>query len=119
MEISINALDNDIFILNDIGVLVHNMCAAKDTAEYIQWLSSKVNNASRLIDSGHKKVYVDTREQAEELFLRKYQGAGYRNTTGWKALESNFWYNKAGYYHLDDVFDEKGTLLNHAKDNPD
>jgi hypothetical protein len=51
---------------------------------------------------GETSVKVANRSEAEELFLRRYQGAGYRNTTGWSGAESrSFFGEKAGTYHWD------------------
>jgi hypothetical protein len=45
---------------------------------------------------------VGSRSEAEELFLRRYQGDGYRNVTGMSPRESKEMFGgKAGSYHWD------------------
>jgi hypothetical protein len=86
----------------DESVLVHNC---------IRWSSPEVGRASRALDEGSTGVNVANRSQAEELFLGKYQGAGYRNTTGMSATEAkDFYGSKAGTYHWDGPDPNHGNL---------
>ena len=58
--------------------------------------------------------------EAEELFLRLYQGDGYQNTTGMTAAEAkSFFGGKANTYHWDDQVGSDGRLLGHAPGSPD
>ncbi|TYQ15489.1 UNVERIFIED_CONTAM: RHS repeat-associated protein [Acetivibrio alkalicellulosi] len=84
----------------------------------IKWSSGTVSDAARQLDSGVTQVTVKNRSQAEELFLGKYQGAGYRNTSGMSATEAkNFFGNKAGTYHWDDALDLLGRVTGHGSGN--
>jgi RHS repeat-associated protein len=68
----------------------------------IPWSSSGVGKAAKDLRGGATDVQVASKSQAEELFLRLYQGAGYRNTTGMTAKETkDFFGGKAGTYHWD------------------
>ncbi len=100
-------------------VLVHNY------NNKIPWSSKEVKTAAEELANGSKSVYVTTRSQAEELFLRLYQGYGYRNTDGWKGEEIDFVYgNKGGTYHWDIEFEYNDEikdyiLKRHGINNPD
>ncbi|MER7250319.1 polymorphic toxin-type HINT domain-containing protein [Kribbella sp. NPDC000426] len=73
-------------------VLVHNTC--------IPWSSSKMGRVAGQLQRGAESATVANRSQAEELFLRLYQGKGYRNTTGMSGKEArDFFGSKAGTYH--------------------
>lgn len=68
----------------------------------IPWSGPLVRRAARSIDEGQTAISVANRSQAEEPFLRVYQGHGYRNTTGMSAVEANALYgSKTGTYHWD------------------
>ncbi|MBL8217091.1 MAG: RHS repeat-associated core domain-containing protein [Bryobacterales bacterium] len=56
------------------------------TAE-IAFSSRAVAGVAKEIQGGATAVRVATKSDAEELFLRLYQGAGYRNSTGMSATE--------------------------------
>lgn len=94
-------------------ILVHNY------EDEIPWSSKEVKLAAEELDNGMLSVQVANRSQAEELFLRKYQGEGYINTTGWTSKEVSDFYGKGGTYHWDDIFDSEGVLKFHSKTNPD
>lgn len=47
----------------------------------IPWSSKVFSDASDQLDSGARTVTVNNQSQAEELFLGKYQGDGYTNTS--------------------------------------
>jgi hypothetical protein len=48
----------------------------------IGWSSGSVQKAAKALEAGATEARVGSRSEAAELFLRRYQGAGYRNTTG-------------------------------------
>lgn len=71
-------------------------------AAEIPWSSSLLAAVARSLEDGSTTVKVATKAEAEELFLRLYQGAGYRNTTGMGATEAKQMFGeKAGTYHWD------------------
>ena len=76
----------------------------------IPWSSPAVRTAARKLREGATEIRVANRSQAEELFLRLFQGDGYKNTTGWPR---NIYkqHGKAGTYHWDDVFEEGSSVL--------
>lgn len=81
------------------------------TAE-IAFSSRTVARAAKELEAGASTVRVATKSDAEELFLRLYQGAGYRNTTGMSGSEArNFFGSKAYTYHWD-------TAAGHGPLNP-
>ncbi len=85
----------------------------------IPWSSKSVSQASKALDAGVKEVTVKSRSEAEELFLRKFQGAGYTNTTGLGGVGSkDLFDDKYGTYHWDDNFDSDGRIQGHGEDNP-
>ncbi|XXY17780.1 RHS repeat-associated core domain-containing protein [Sorangium sp. So ce216] len=76
--------------------------AARTVVRELDWSSRSVRNAAKALDEGATEVRVASRAEAEELFLGKYQGSGYRNTTGWSPGESKkFFGSKEGTYHWD------------------
>ncbi|EIX6435592.1 RHS repeat-associated core domain-containing protein [Salmonella enterica] len=86
------------------------------------------DKANRLLDSGASKVTVRSRSDAEQLFLDRYVGDGYRNMTGESGPSTKnlmeFLTNnktKAGTYHWDDVMDPSnpGRVAGHGPENPD
>ncbi|MCR3681245.1 PAAR-like domain-containing protein [Citrobacter freundii] len=86
------------------------------------------DKANRLLDSGASKVTVRSRSDAEQLFLDRYVGDGYRNMTGesgpsTKNLMDLLTNNKtkAGTYHWDDVMDSSNPsrVAGHGPGNPD
>ena len=86
----------------------------------IPWSAKKLSDVSKQLDLGATAVTVSSCSQAEELFLRKFQGDGYINVTGMDAMDvKNYLGNKANTYHWDDEFSEDGWLLHHGKDNLD
>ncbi len=97
------------------GILVHNSCGG----EY-PWSSNSVSSADKLLDHGKKKVYLKNRSEAEELFLGKFQGNGYKNTTGMSGTEvKNLFGSKKNTYHWDDQLDNSGRVLGHGLKNTD
>jgi hypothetical protein len=68
----------------------------------IGWSSTRVQKAAKALEAGATEARVGSRSEAAELFLRQYQGAGYRNTTGMSPREAReFFGSKAGTYHWD------------------
>ena len=95
--------------------VVHN-CGGNN----IPWSSNAVKQAAQQLDAGEKDVTVASRSDAEELFLRKYQGEGYRNTTDMSGPEAkDFFGSKQETYHWDDTLDSAGRVQGHGADNPD
>ncbi|MEU4560466.1 polymorphic toxin-type HINT domain-containing protein [Actinoplanes sp. NPDC023936] len=115
-DLTVNDLHTYYVFAGDQAVLVHN-CD-------IPWSSSRVNSASRALDRGETAIHVGSRSEAEELFLRRFQGDGYVNTTDpfkWESSEhwKNFWGGtKEGTYHWDDAVDADGRMLGHGANNP-
>ena len=69
----------------------------------IPWSSRSVRAAAEALEFGASEVGVASRSEAAELFLGRYHGAGYRNTTGWAPREvKDFFGSKAGTYHWDE-----------------
>jgi RHS repeat-associated protein len=54
----------------------------------IPWSSPNVGRAARELEQGATSVTLRSRSEAEELFLRRYQGDGYVNTTGMKPQDA-------------------------------
>jgi hypothetical protein len=68
----------------------------------IAWSSKAVKDANRALSIGATEVNVANRSEAEELFLARYAGQGYRNVTGMSPTESkNLFGTKTGSYHWD------------------
>jgi RHS repeat-associated protein len=68
----------------------------------VPWSNKAVRDAAKALERGAKEVQVASRSQAEELFLGRYQGSGYRNTTGMSPREvKDFYGGKSGTYHWD------------------
>jgi hypothetical protein len=81
-------------------------------AAEIAYSSRAVATTARELEAGSTVVRVATKSDAEELFLRLYQSAGYRNSTGMTASEAkNFFGRKPGTYHWD-------TAAGHGPMNP-
>ncbi len=94
-------------------VLVHN-CGE------IPWTSGRVSSASRAIDQGATKINVGSRAEAEELFLGKFQGEGYRNASGFDGVGTKQYFGeKRGTYHWDDQVGADGRVLGHGAGNVD
>jgi hypothetical protein len=80
----------------------HALKATRGGQKLIPWSSKVVRQADEALERGATSVKVGSRSQAEELFLGRFQGAGYRNTTGMSPTEAkNFFGQKAGTYHWD------------------
>jgi RHS repeat-associated protein len=78
----------------------------------IQFSSTAVKNAATALQGGATEVTVATKGQAEEVFLRLYQGEGYRNSTGTDGPGAKQLFGeKSGTYHWD-------TAEGHGPDNP-
>ncbi|MFN8636067.1 MAG: RHS repeat-associated core domain-containing protein [Chloroflexota bacterium] len=75
----------------------------------VRWSSPAVREAASALQNGATQVYVKTRQEAEEIFLRLYQGEGYKNTTGLHAGEvKDMFGDKVGTYHWDPAGAEWG-----------
>ncbi|MBA2392725.1 MAG: hypothetical protein H0V70_08260 [Ktedonobacteraceae bacterium] len=97
-----------------VGMWVVHNCGGD-----IPWSSKTVRQAAQSIDAGATDVTVSSRSEAEELFLGKYQGSGYRNTSGLSGPEAkNLFGSKRGTYHWDDVLDPEGGIQGHGAGNP-
>jgi hypothetical protein len=76
--------------------------AAKGLRE-IPWSSKSVRDAAKSLERGATEVTVGSRAEVEELFLGRYQGQGYRNSSGMSPTEAkNFFGGKSGTYHWDE-----------------
>jgi len=72
----------------------------------IAYSSRGLAKAAKALENGATEVTVASREEVEELFLRHYQGDGYRNTTGMNGNQVRndhflFPNGKRGTYHWD------------------
>ncbi|MDQ2816084.1 MAG: Hint domain-containing protein [Actinomycetota bacterium] len=107
--------DHDFYVVGTVAaVLVHNSNCD------IPWSSGSVSRASRALDEGSTSVSVGSRSEAEELFLGKYQRAGYRNATGFDGPGTRQYFgSKVGTYHWDDQLGEDGRVLGHGSGNSD
>jgi RHS repeat-associated protein len=85
----------------------------------IPWSSPGVSSAARDLEAGATSVTIRSRSEAEELFLRLYQGHGYQNATGFTPSQTkDFFGQKPGTYHWDDALGPEGRVAGHAPDNP-
>jgi RHS repeat-associated protein len=81
----------------------------------IPWSSAKLAAAAKALKDGATSITVDTKAEAEELFLRLYQGDGYRNTTGMGPTEvKDMFGEKAGTYHWDTAGEGHGPSNPHG-----
>lgn len=77
-------------------ILVHN------DSTCVPWSSASLRKTAGELERGAQSATVANRSQAEELFLRLYQGRGYNNATGMNATQSKkFFGSKNGTYHWD------------------
>jgi RHS repeat-associated protein len=76
--------------------------------------------ADSLIEGGATSVTVNSRTDAEEVFRRRYLGAGYLNTTGRDPQDAKNLNGgtKNGTYHWDDKIGKDGRVEGHGPDNP-
>ncbi|MGQ4385535.1 RHS repeat-associated core domain-containing protein [Streptomyces sp. SAS_270] len=101
-------------LAGETAVLVHN------SGGCIPWSSGSVSRASKSLADGATSVTVKSRSEAEELFLRTYQGDGYRNASGMDGVGTKQYYGtKRGTYHWDDQLGEDGRVLGHGAGNRD
>lgn len=85
------------------GVVSTFLRRGRNSSTEIPWTSSSVRKAAKSIEGGATSVRVRSRAEAEEILLAKYQGVGYRNTTGMSPTESkNLFGEKGGTYHWDE-----------------
>jgi len=74
-----------------------------DVAGNMAGLASAVGvdaKTARSLDDGATKATVGSRAEAEELFLGNYQGAGYRNASGFDGVGTKQYFGeKRGTYH--------------------
>ncbi|QSQ27350.1 hypothetical protein JY651_21645 [Pyxidicoccus parkwayensis] len=69
----------------------------------LPWSSKALKQAEVALEQGATSVHVGSRAEAEELFLGRYAGEGYRNVTKMSPTEAkNFFGGKAGSYHWDE-----------------
>ena len=110
------------YYVSEEEVLVHNTCTAGQggTGTDIPWSSVTVSDAAKQLENGVNSVTVNTRSQAEELFLGLYQGDGYVNVTGMNAMDAkNLYGGKGNTYRWDDIFGSDGYLVGHGARNTD
>jgi hypothetical protein len=76
--------------------------AIKKVDAEIPWSSKSVRDAVKSLEMGQTEVRVASRMEAEELFLGKFNGKGFKNTTGMRPTEAkNLFGKKDGTYHWD------------------
>ncbi len=119
------------YAVGDGHYVVHN-------CDDLPWSSNSVKDASNESDAQFAKgtkelnVTVSDRSEAEEIFLGKFQGDGYSNTTGFNGPEGDdWWLPKKGYweefkdvfgskamtYHWDEALGEGGRVMGHGEGN--
>ncbi|MFC3801890.1 polymorphic toxin-type HINT domain-containing protein [Cohnella sp. GCM10012308] len=98
------------YFVSELGIWVHNTSC-------IPWSSKSVGNAANQLSKGAKDVTVGSRSEAEELFLRLYQGKGFKNTTGMSAKEAKDFFGKKSTYHWDDEVGADGRVTGHGPGN--
>ena len=99
---------------NSLAVL--SILSLPRDAATIGFSSSRLARIARELEQGTTQVTVSSQSEAEELFLRLYQGdaRGYRNTTGWTGKQvRDFYGSKSGTYHWDTIAGH-GTLNPHG-----
>jgi RHS repeat-associated protein len=93
----------------------------------IPWSNGSVKRASDALDRGATSVTVNSRAEAEELFLGKYVGQGYRNAEEFNSATAKTHFRKTKepekYYHWDDtpvsdIKTRKVTMANHDPSDP-
>src|SRR5690606_28836200 len=105
-NLTINGIHTYYVLAGNTPVLGHNANGC------IPWSSSAVGNAAKAIDEGATSITVASRSQAEELFLRKFQGHGYRNATGFDGVGTKRYFGeKRGTYHWDDQIGSDGRVV--------
>ncbi|MGW1915698.1 RHS repeat-associated core domain-containing protein [Streptomyces sp. NPDC002076] len=113
-NLTIQQLHTYYVLAGETPVLVHN------SGGCIPWSSGSVSRASKSLADGATSVTVKSRSEAEELFLRTYQGDGYRNASGMDGVGTKQYYGtKRGTYHWDDQLGEDGRVLGHGAGNRD
>ncbi|MCX4750554.1 DUF6531 domain-containing protein [Kitasatospora sp. NBC_01287] len=86
----------------------------------VPWSNSRVSGGARAIDNGSTSIRVGSRSDAEELFLGKFQGDGYRNAAGFDGKGTRqFFGSKSGTYHWDDRLGADGRVVGHGPSNSD
>lgn len=86
----------------------------------IGWSSGAASNAAKQLEKGATSVTVNSRAEAEELFLRLYNGKGFKNVTGMDAMDTkNLLGTKANTYHWDDILGKDGRVVGHSPTNAD
>lgn len=113
-NLTVDRINTYYVLAGNAPVLVHN------TNGCIPWSNGSVSSAARSIDSGATSINVRSRAEAEELFLRIYQGQGYRNATGFDGVGTKQYFgSKVGTYHWDDVLGADGRVVGHGANNAD
>jgi len=86
----------------DLGKSLVESVATRGAERTIPWSSRAVRDAVGRLERGATEVRVGSRAEAEEVFLGRYQGEGYRNTTGMSPTEAKgLSGGKEGTYHWD------------------
>ncbi|WP_185910914.1 putative T7SS-secreted protein [Streptomyces sp. WAC07149] len=86
----------------------------------IPWSSGSVSSAVRAIDDGSTQISVASRSEAEEIYLGKFHGEGYRNAEGFDGKGTRQYFgSKSGTYHWDDKLGDDGRVLGHGEGNRD
>ena len=93
-----------VYRVGDVGVLVHNAYTE------IHWSSPNVRTVANKLRDGASEIHVRNRMEAEEIFLGRYVGEGYVNTTGW-GIPSVKQHGKLGTYHWDVEFGDVSVIL--------
>jgi len=113
-NLTVDGLHTYYVLAGNTSVLVHNACGE------FPWSSGRVSSASRSLDQGATSATVRSRSEAEELFLGKYQGQGYRNASGFDGVGTKQYFGeKRGTYHWDDELGPDGRVVGHGAGNAD
>jgi RHS repeat-associated protein len=94
--------------------------------ETLGWSSKSLKVAEAELNVGKTEVWLKTQSEAEELFLRRFQSEGYRNSEGFTSTAArDFFSQEKGFYHWDVEFETiqlenggiKEWLKQHALNN--
>jgi RHS repeat-associated protein len=108
-DLSVDGIHAYYVLADTLPILVHNLGSATSPCDDIPWSSRSVKRAAKQLEEGATSVTVRNRAEAEELFLRRYQGDGYVNTTDMKPQDAKDFlrtvhdrFSKEGSYHWDE-----------------
>ncbi|GGX41020.1 DUF6531 domain-containing protein [Saccharospirillum salsuginis] len=95
--------------------------------ECVPWSNATVKSAAEALLRGDTSVTVNSRSEAEELFLGLFAGQGYRNAEAFNSVTAKDYFRtvngKEPYYHWDDtpisdIETRKVYMANHSPEDP-